>query len=93
MVRLVTGIVLAVVLAYPVDWMVWRVRAAIDRSGNGAMGSVEVSRMTVASLKGNKEEYYFDGTETVACSRSVFAQAGGGACWWVRRHPEIIVRY
>lgn len=92
LVRLITGFVLLLALVYPTDWAVWRLRAALDRSG-GAMGSVLVSQVTVASLKGNKEEYYVDGTQTVACSKSVFPQAGSGACWWLRRHANVVVRY
>jgi len=41
----------------------------------GGMGSVEVSRVVVARLKGNKEAYYPDGTMVVDCSRSLFQQA------------------
>ena len=81
----------AVALVYILDWAVWRVRAAM--SPDGAMGSLQVTRMTVASLKNNKDEYYLDGTQTVACSRSLFQQAGGGACWWLRRHAQVVVRY
>jgi hypothetical protein len=76
-------------LAYPADWAVWRLRVA----AGGGMGQVKVSRFTVAELKGNKETYYFDGTEMSDCSRSLFPEAGSGACWWVARHPEEIVRY
>jgi hypothetical protein len=91
--RLLTGILLVVALVDPLDWAMWRLRAALDRSGNGAMGSVQVSQVTVASLKGNKEEYYTDATQPVACSRSVFPQAGGGACWWLQRHAHVVIRY
>jgi hypothetical protein len=56
------------------------------------MGTAQVSRFVVAPLKGNKEEYYFDGTAMVDCSRSLFPQAGSGACWWVKRHPVVYER-
>lgn len=79
----------AALLLYPADWAVWRVRVAFG----GGMGTVQVSRLTVAELKGNKEEYYPDGTDTVDCTRSIFPQAGDSACWWLRRHPEVIERY
>jgi hypothetical protein len=83
--RLLMGLLLLIILPYPADWAIWQMRAA-------PMGSVNVSQVTVASLKGNKEEYYSDGTQAVACSQSLFPQAGGGACWWVRRHPQVVVR-
>ncbi|HEY5381106.1 MAG TPA: hypothetical protein VIJ65_02565 [Acidobacteriaceae bacterium] len=88
-VRTFLGVMVAALLVYPADWAVWRVRVLFG----GGMGTVQVSRFTVAELKGNKEDYYPDGTDTVACSRSLFPQTGAGACWWRRRHPEVIERY
>lgn len=80
---------IAALLSYPVDWAIWRVRVA----AGGGMDTVTVTRFTVAELKGNKEEYYPEGSESVDCSRSLYPQGGAGACWWMRRHPEIIERY
>jgi hypothetical protein len=75
-------------VAYVGDWAVWRVRVA----RGGGTGSVEVSRFVVASLKGNKEEYYPDGSAMVSCSESLFPRAGDDACWWVERHRVIFDR-
>jgi hypothetical protein len=85
-VRAVLCAVAAAVLSYPADWAVWHMRGA-------PMGSVLVDRYTVATLKGGKEEWYVDGTANVDCSASLFQEAGSGACWWVRRHAEIVTRY
>jgi hypothetical protein len=76
-------------LIYPADWVVWKAQTLVG----GGMGSVKVGRFTVAELKSNKEEYYPEGTDTIACSRSLFPQGGNSACWWLRRHPQIIDRY
>ncbi len=85
----VVGGLLVLLFGYLLDWAVWL--------GSGARGdgtdSVEIIRVVVAPLKDNKEEYYPDGTAMVDCSRSLFPRAGGGACWWLRRHREAIVRY
>jgi len=89
LVRAVVALLVLGLAAYPVDWAVWRLRMA---AGHG-MGQVQVSRFTVAELKGGKESYYFDGTAMADCSRSLFPEAGSGACWWMARHPEIIERY
>jgi hypothetical protein len=78
----------AMAVVYLGDWAVWRVRVAMG----GGVEQVEVSRMVVASLKGNKEEYYPDGTEMVQCSESLFPQTGAGACWWVRGHRTVLER-
>ena len=84
----VVGLIVALAVLYLGDWGVWRARVAMG----GGMGTVSVSRIQVASLKGNKEEYYSDGAEDVDCSRSIFPQAGGGACWWVARHTVVFDR-
>ncbi len=80
--RVVLALVVALAVVYLGDLAVWEVRA---KMGSG-MGRVVVSRFVVAPLKGGKEDYYFDGTVEVDCSRSIFPQAGNGACWWLERH-------
>jgi hypothetical protein len=86
--RVVVGLVAAMAILYLGDWAVWRTRVAMG----GGMGKVSVSRIEVAALKNHKEEYYWDGTEDVDCSRSIFPQAGSGACWWLERHKVIFDR-
>lgn len=86
--RAALGLAVALALVYLGDMAVWGVRVKMG----GGMGKVTVSRFVVASLKGNKEEYYFDGTAEVDCSRSIFPQAGSGACWWVERHRVVYDR-
>ena len=88
-VRGLLGLLIAATIFYMADWVVWKVRVA----RGGGMGSLPVTRMVVASLKGNKEEYYPQGTDTVVCSESLFPWVGGGACWWVRRNPVVLERY
>lgn len=88
-VRSCVAIFFAALMLYPADWVVWRLRVACG----GGMDAVPVTHMTAAELKGNKEEYYPDGAETEACSLSLFPQSGNSACWWLRRHPDIIERY
>ena len=88
-VRTAMGVGIVVIAAYPVDWAVWRVRVAMG----GGMDTIQVSHFTVAGLKGGKSDYYIDGTTGVDCSKSLFPEAGSGACWWVRRHTDVIVTY
>lgn len=82
------GLVVLGAVVYLGDWAVWRLRVA----RGGGMETVVVSRFVVASLKGNKEEYYYDGTGPVDCSRSLFPQGGNGACWWMARHRVVYDR-
>jgi hypothetical protein len=86
--RTVAGLIVALVVLYVADWAVWRVRVA----RGGGMGSVVVSNIVVMPLKDNKEEYDWGGTADVSCSRSIFPQAGSGACWWLRRHNVVFER-
>jgi len=87
--RTVLALLAVTLAAYPLDWAVWRLRVA----GGGGVGEATVSHFTAAELKGGKETYYFDGTTQVTCSVSLFPEAGGGACWWLARHPQVIERY
>jgi hypothetical protein len=86
--RTVAGLIVALVILYVGDWSVWRLRVA----KGGGMGSVVVSNIVVLPLKDNKEEYDWGGTADVSCSRSIFPQAGSGACWWLRRHNVVFER-
>jgi hypothetical protein len=86
--RAAVGLIATLAVLYLGDWAIWRARLA---RGDG-MGKVSVSRIEVAPLKGNKEEYYWDGTADVDCSRSIFPQAGSGACWWLARHEFVFDR-
>ncbi|NUQ26986.1 MAG: hypothetical protein HOQ35_00485 [Acidobacteriaceae bacterium] len=79
----------ATMVLYMGDWAVWRIRVA----RGGGMDEVQRTEVQVASLKGNKLEYYYGGQWMAACSRSIFPQAGEGACWWIERHREVIKRY
>ena len=88
-VRSVQALFIIALLIYPADWLIWKAQTLF---GSG-MASVQVSHVTTAALKGNKLEYYSDGTDTVACSRSLFPQGGSSACWWLRRHPQIVQNY
>ena len=78
----------AAALLFLCDFAVWRIRVA----SGGGMGSVKVGMLQVVPMKGNKEEWLPDGEQMVDCSKSVFPQAGAGACWWVERHRTVFER-
>jgi hypothetical protein len=86
--KTVVGLIVALALLYVGDWAVWRARVAMG----GGMAKVAVSQIAVAPLKDNKEEYFWNGTVDVDCSRSIFPQAGSGACWWLARHKVVFDR-
>ena len=78
---------------YAGDYTVWRVRMI---HGTGT-DTVDVSRVSVAPLKGGKEEYYLDGTGTAVCTQSLLPpltmQGWETPCWWLRRHRQVVTRY
>lgn len=92
-VRLLAGLLVLAVLFYALDYAVWRVRLL----GATGIDFAQVNRMSVAPLKGGKEEYYFDGTGSEACAVSLFPpftlQGFATPCWWLRRHPQVVTRY
>ncbi len=67
------------------DWLAWKLRGS-------PQGSVVVTRLVVAPLKGNREEYYPDGTETLPCSQSILPWDATQACWWMERHRVVFDR-
>lgn len=79
----------AAMALYMGDWAVWRARVA----RGGGMGQVRRTEVEIASLKASKVEYYYGDQWMAVCSRSIFPQAGEGACWWLQKHPEVVKRY
>jgi hypothetical protein len=79
------GLIAALSMLYVGDWAVWRMRVA----HGGGMDTVSVTNMTSVPLKNGRDEYFWDGTADADCSRSIFPQAGSGACWWLRRHSVV----
>ncbi len=57
--RAILAVVVAVLLLYPLDWLVWRLRLM---AGSG-MGSARVIATTAATLKGNRFEIYSQNTQ------------------------------
>ena len=47
---------------------------------------IVVNRYLETPEKGNKTEYFFEGTGPMPCARALFAQAGASPCWYLRRH-------
>ena len=91
--RIISGLLLLPVLFYAADWAVWRTRTA---RGNG-MDQVVVTRVSVATLKRDREEYYFDGDITLACPRSLLpmftAQGMMTPCWYMRRNRTVVTHF
>ena len=88
--RLLVGLFAFLALGYGSDWAAWQLRGKVT-------GLVMVSREVVAPLKGGREEYYFDGTDVLPCTRSMLPPPSGNGwgtpCWWLRGHRQVVTRY
>jgi hypothetical protein len=49
---------------------------------------VTVDRYLTIPLKGGKQEFDYQGSMDVQCTRSLFPQAGQSPCWQVRRNKS-----
>ena len=83
--RVLAGLLWGSALLYSGDWGVWRARVAMG----GGMGKVTLDVMIGTPLKNGREEYDWNGTQTVDCSRSLFPHTGQGACWWLARQKTL----
>jgi len=78
-------VMVAAILVWLADWAVFRIRIA----RSSAFDTVQVQEYLSTSLKGNKEEYDYVGTEQISCVRALFPHAGAEPCWWLRRHTVL----
>ncbi|HEY0264160.1 MAG TPA: hypothetical protein VGC07_06525 [Granulicella sp.] len=75
-------LLIAAIALYGVDWAMLHVRI---KQGT-AFSTIQVHQFLATPLKGNKQEYDYDGDLPERCSRSIFPQAGYPPCWWLSRH-------
>ena len=73
------------VLAFGLDYAVFRVRAA---TGWNAYGSVMVDHYYAVLQKNGKTQFIFDPPQSQTCVNAVFPHAGWLPCWYLKRHPE-----
>jgi len=73
------------VLAYGVDYAVFRVRAATNRN---AYGSVTVNHYYSILQKNGKTQLIFDPPQPEPCVNALFPHAGSLPCWYLTRHPD-----
>jgi hypothetical protein len=77
----VVVLVAGFVVTYAGDWALFRLRGAPH-------SKVSVNRYVTIPLKGNKQEFDYQGTVDVPCSISLFPQAGMSACWRLRQNTN-----
>jgi hypothetical protein len=75
------ALVAVFVATYAGDWAIYKLRGSPH-------GKVTVNRYVTIPLKGNKQEFDYQGSIDVPCSVSLFPQAGQNPCWQLRRNPN-----
>jgi len=87
--RIFLGTVLSVlgmaILAYGVDFAVFRFRLATNRN---PYGSVVVRRYFAVLQKNGKTSFIFDPPDAQSCVHTLFPHTGMQPCWYLSRHPE-----
>jgi hypothetical protein len=79
--RGIVALVAVFVATYAGDWAIYKLRGSPH-------GKVTVNRYVTIPLKGNKQEFDYQGSIDVPCSVSLFPQAGQNPCWQLRRNPN-----
>src|SRR5450432_3837115 len=84
--RIALYLAIGLACVYGADWGVFEARQV---RGAG-MRSIQVQKYLRIPLKGNKDEYDFNGTEDRSCSVSMLPQYAASnwnpSCWWLERH-------
>ena len=74
-----------VVLAFLIDYGIFRLRVV---AGRQAYGSVLVRSYYAVAQKNGKTEFLFDPPQPSTCVNSLFPHAGYPPCWYLTRHAE-----
>ncbi len=85
MLSLVLIVVGITVLAFIVDFGVFRLRVITNRD---PYGSVVVSHYLAVPQKNGKTQFIFDPPISETCVNALFPHGGMQACWYLRRNPE-----
>ena len=75
----------ATLLAYGVDFGIFRLRLATNRN---PYGSVIVTRYYAVLQKNGKTQFLFDPPAPETCVNALFPHSGVMPCWYLNRHPE-----
>ena len=81
----IAAIASAALIAYGVDFVVFRVRVATIRN---PYGSVVVNHYYAVLQKSGKTQFIFDPPQPEPCVNALFPHSGSPPCWYLSRHPE-----
>jgi hypothetical protein len=72
-------------LAYSIDYAVFRYRVAANRQ---PFGEITVTTYDAVAQKNGKTEFIFNPPEQQTCVNALFPRAGYVPCWYLQRHTE-----
>ncbi len=72
-------------LAYTVDYAVFRYRLATNRQ---PFRQITVTTYDAVAQKNGKTEFLFNPPEAQTCVNALFPRAGYPPCWYLQRHTE-----
>lgn len=72
-------------LAYVVDFAVYRIRVAANRN---PYGSVVVTNYYAILQKNGKTQFIFEPPQPENCVNALFPHGGLRPCWYLSRNPE-----
>ena len=75
----------AAIVAFIVDFAIFRVRVASNRN---PYGSVTVSHYYAVQQKNGKTQFIFEPPQDESCVNALFPHSDQKPCWYLRRHPE-----
>lgn len=80
--RLFLSMAVACIAAYVTDWAIYTMRGSPS-------STILVNRYLEVPLKGQKEEYDFEGSSPVVCAVALFPQGDKDPCWLVWRNRDM----
>ena len=83
--RLVIGVIVLAALFYLGDFLSIKFRIPGNRQQTDI---VQVQDFYAVKQKNGRIAYYYNSTENVTCSNSLFPQLGNQPCWYVRRNTH-----
>jgi hypothetical protein len=79
-----TAILTLTLVAYGIDYAVFRYRVANNR----AFGQVMVQSYDAVAQKSGKTQFLFNPPQAQTCVNALFPHAGYTPCWYLQKHPE-----
>lgn len=89
MLGILAGLIVASVLAYALDYLLWRYKLSTGRS---PYGTLTVQYYYAIQEKNGKTEYDYQPPQQESCVNSLFPHAGYSPCWYERKHAEKAIK-